>query len=318
MNPKRSAVAKKIKAPQFSYSFLMPKYWLIWLGVIILFLIIQLPYPIIRKLGNAFGMLLPVIAKKRTAISKRNIQLCFPQWSEQKQKEIYQQNLLQTGNALFETAMAWWWPDWRVKKHFKVEGYEKVRPHLEKGVGVFALAVHNLSLEMGCRGLGYTHKCISFYRKHNNPLIDYLQYHGRVKSNDFMIDKRSARLYIEALNSGELCIYFPDQDYGKKQSLFVPFGGVEKAATTTGTLMFAERSNSFAIVIIPQYTKTGWLVRFSTELDYLADKEVSSPHQRLTRLNIDLLNAIKMQPESYLWMHKRFKSRPDDEPKSLY
>lgn len=305
-------------APEFKLSYLLPQYWLVWLGVIILFLLVQLPYPLIRKLGNGFGRLLPLIAKKRVKIAERNLELCFPEWSPEKRQEVLQKNLARTGNALFETAMGWWWPAWRVKKHVRVEGYEKVKDILASGQGVFALALHNVNLEMGCRGVGYTHKCVAFYRKHDNPLIDYLQYHGRSKSNDYMIDKRSSKMFIQAMQAGKFCIYFPDQDYGKRQSIFVPFGGVEQTATTTATIMFAERGKAVPFLITSQYTDSGWVVKFVTDLPYLVDTEESDAEKTLSSLNKDILSVIEEQPESYLWMHKRFKSRPQSAPDSLY
>lgn len=188
---------------------------------------------------------------------------------------------------------------------------------LESGKGVFGLALHNVNLEMGCRGVGYAHKAVGFYRKHNNPLIDYLQYHGRTKSNNYFVDKRNAKALIGALNDGELCLYLPDQDYGAKQSVFVPFGGVDKVATTAATIMFASKSSAVPYLVTSQFTDTGYVVKFISACQYLADNDLSK-EEALTILNADILKAVEQQPQSYLWMHKRFKTRPSDAPESLY
>ena len=306
---------KSVVAPKFSWRFLLPNYWHIWLGVFILYALVQLPYPVIRKLGKGFGRLLNTIAPKRVAVAKKNIALCFPQWSEQQIETVFQGNIERTGMALFETAMGWWWSAKRVQKYCKVEGYEKVKPILASGKGVFGLALHNVNLEFACRGIGYAHQSVAFYRKHNNPLMDYLQYKGRNRSNKYLIHKRNAKALIQAMQEGELCLYLPDQDYGAKQSIFVPFGGVEKTATTTATPMFAERGNAVPFLITSQYTDTGYVVKFVTEIDYLADNDLQ---QALTRLNHDILSLVEEQPESYLWMHKRYKTRPPEAPESLY
>ena len=308
---------KKVKPPEFSWRFLLPKYWLIWLGVFVLYSLTWLPYPIIRVLGSGFGKLIVFIAPKRVKVAKRNIQLTFPDWSKEKVEQVFAENIKRTGMGLFETAMGWWWPSWRVQKHCTVEGFDEVRKILDSGKGVFGLALHNVNLEMGCRGVGYTHQSVGFYRKHNNPLIDYLQYHGRTKSNNYFVDKRNAKALIGALNDGELCLYLPDQDYGAKQSVFVPFGGVEKTATTTATLMFASRANAVPFLLSSQYTSKGYVVKFISALAYLADTTLTK-EEALTRLNADILKAVELQPESYLWMHKRFKTRPQDDSASLY
>lgn len=82
--------------------------------------------------------------------------------------------------------------------------------------------------------------------------------------------------------------------------------------------MFAKRTNAVPFLITSQYTKTGYVVKFVSELAYLADTSNSSPEEMLTRLNQDILAAVEQQPESYLWMHKRFKTRPKEAPESLY
>lgn len=313
--PKDADEIKRVMEPKFSWRFLLPNYWLIWLGAGVLYTMTWLPYRVIRKLGFGFGMILHKIAPKRVEIARKNIALTFPDWPQDKVDEVFRANVQRTGMALFETAMGWWWPTWRVKKHCNVEGIEAIKEIIDSGKAVYGLAIHNVNLEIAARTIGLSHPCVAFYRKHNNPLMDFLQYKGRNRSNKYFIDKRNARALIQTLNQPELVIYLPDQDYGAKQSIFVPFGGVQKTATTTATLMFANRSNAIPYLITPQYTKDGYVTKFVSAIDYLADKD---PQTALTRLNSDLLAMIEQQPESYLWMHKRFKTRPKEAPESLY
>lgn len=304
-----------IKAPHFTLQFLLPHYWHVWMGAAVLYLISWLPFKVILLMGKGFGHLLSKFASKRVQIARKNIELTFPDWPEDKVERVFKANIERTGMALFETAMGWWWPDWRIKKHFSVEGFEHVESILKQGKGVFGLALHNVNLEFACRAIGYQYPSIAFYRKHNNPLMDYFQYHGRNRANKYLIHKRNARALIEALNQGELCLYLPDQDYGAAQSIFVPFGGVKETATTTATLMFAQRADCVPLLLVSQYTQNGYKVKFYPEIDYLTDKDAEGA---LTKLNHDLLKIVEEQPESYLWMHKRFKTRPQSSPESLY
>ena len=304
-----------IVPPSFQWSFLLPKYWPVWFGAGLLYVISWLPFPVIRKLGNGVGYLLGKLAKKRVHVARRNLQLTYPDWTDDQVEVVVQKNLQRAGMALFETVMGWWWPEWRIKRVCEVEGYEHAKKILDSGKGVFGLALHNMNLELGCRLIGYTHPSIAFYRKHNNPLMDYFQYHGRNRSNKYMIHKRNAKALIKAMDEGELCLYLPDQDYGSWQSIFVPFGGVEKTATTTATLMFARKTNSAPVMITTQYSKKGCKLKFLPlpENMFEQDDEVA-----LTQLNDYVLKTISEQPESYLWMHKRFKSRPNEGDPSLY
>lgn len=304
-----------ISPPQFQWSFLLPKYWLVWFGAGLLYALTWLPLPAIRRLGNGVGWLLTKLAKKRVNIAKRNIELCYPQWTQAQRDEVLRENVRRAGMALFETAMGWWWPSWRVRRIGKVEGFEHAKAALEQGKGVFGLALHNMNLEFACRVLGYTHPSIAFYRKHDNPLIDYFQYYGRARSNKYMVHKRRSKALIAAMNEGELCLYLPDQDYGRAQSIFVPFGGVAETATTTATLMFARRANCVPMIVTSQYTKNGYKVKIYPPMLNWAEQ---SDEAALTELNQHVLNVVNEQPESYLWMHKRFKTRPDADAPSLY
>lgn len=308
-------MAAVIKAPAFKLAFLGPKYWPVWLGVFILYLITWLPLPVIRLLGAGAGKLIALIVPKRAKVAKKNLQLWNPTLSDEEVETLYRENIRRTGMALFETAMGWWWPSWRVKRAIVIEGTEHVEEALAQGTGVFGMALHNMNLEFACRGIGFFHPSIAFYRKHNNPLVDYLQYHGRNRSNKYMIDKRNAKALLAALDDNELCLYLPDQDYGPKQSIFVPFGGVKDTATTTATLMFIRRSQARPMLITSQYTKSGYKIKIFPPLIGLGEMEDAAA---LTTLNQHIDAAVKEQPESYLWMHKRFKTRPKENPASLY
>ncbi|MCW8091253.1 LpxL/LpxP family Kdo(2)-lipid IV(A) lauroyl/palmitoleoyl acyltransferase [Alteromonas sp. ASW11-130] len=304
-----------IKPPEFSLKFLLPQYWPIWFGAGVLYLITWLPLPAIRWLGARVGKLMCVVAPKRAHIARRNLELCYPTMSAEVREQLLQENIRRTGMALFETAMGWWWPSWRVKRSFHVEGFEHVENAFAEGCGVFGMALHNVNLEFACRGLGYTWPAVGFYRKHNNPLVDYMQYRGRAQSNKYLIHKRNAKDLINALDEGELCLYLPDQDYGRAQSIFVPFGGVKQTATTTATLMFIRRTKCVPMLMTSQYTSDGYKVKIYPPMPELVEMD---DRDALTLLNKRIVEIIQEQPESYLWMHKRFKTRPDEHEPSLY
>lgn len=306
---------KTVMAPRFTAAFFHPKYWGVWFGAAVLYIITWLPLSVIKLLARVVAKFITVFVPKRIQVARRNLELCYPQWSAEKRAKVLKDNIFRTSMGLFETGMGWWWPEWRVRRHAEVEGLENAIKVLKSGKGVFGLTLHNVNLEIGCRIIGYAYPCIAFYRKHNNPLIDYMQYHGRNRSNKYMIDKRNAKALIQAMNENEFCLYFPDQDYGKNTSIFVPFGGVEQTATTTATLMFANRANCVPLMVVSQYSKKGYKVKIGTPIEYLADK---SQELALTKLNEDVLALVNQQPDSYLWMHKRFKTRPEEAPESLY
>ncbi|XOV81239.1 MAG: LpxL/LpxP family Kdo(2)-lipid IV(A) lauroyl/palmitoleoyl acyltransferase [Aestuariibacter sp.] len=306
---------RKLHAPPFEFRFLSPKFWPTWIGAALLYAISWLPYPALKLVGRLFSLLLKVFGKKRIKVAERNLQLCFPEWSAEKREKVLQGNIKMAGMAVIETAMGWWWPDWRVRRISYVEGYEHVEAALEKGRGILVYAIHNMSLELACRIAGLTNPSVAFYRKHDNPLMDYVQYYGRARSNKYMIHKRDVKGMIKALNDGEISYYLPDQDYGRNKTEFVPFFDVKETSTTTGSLLFAKAATCDTLFIAPIVTDKGYMIKFYPGLeDFPSGDDILD----ITRLNQQVEKMILEAPEQYLWMHKRFKTRPDPESPSLY
>ena len=94
------------------------------------------------------------LMKKRQVTINRNLELCFPDMSHQEREAILKDNIDNTGIALFETAMAWFWSDRRVSKHVTIEGMEHIEALEKQGKGVLMLAVHSMNLELGARAFG--------------------------------------------------------------------------------------------------------------------------------------------------------------------
>ena len=145
--------------------------------------------------------------------------------------------------------------------------------------------------------------------------MEYMQYHGRARSNKYMIHKRNVKGLIQALNKQEVCFYLPDQDYGRKRCEFVPFFAVAETASTTGTLLFAKEADCESVFIVSHRTKDGYSVKF---LPGLKDFPSGDDKQDVARINQKVEELVLMAPEQYLWMHKRFKTRPSKDDPSLY
>lgn len=268
-------------------------------------------------MGRMLGRLLMKIGSKRKHVALTNLRLCFPEKSEDELQTLLKRNFENTGIALFETGMGWWWPNWRVKRKFKVNGLEHLKKARQEGKGVLLLTMHNLSVEMNARGIGYSHPMVVFYRPHNNQLMEFFQFRGRGRSNKYMLGKRDVRGLMKALRDGEACIYLPDQDYGRERSVFVPFFNVKEAASTTGTLIFARQKNVETMMIIPVRNDdgSGYTLEVMPPLENFPTKDDIAD---VTRINQELEKAISRKPEQYMWLHRRFKTRPNPEDDSLY
>lgn len=307
----------KVLQPDFKIAFLLPKYWLTWLGVFILYSISWLPYKFQLGMGRMLGRLLYKIGSKRKHVANVNLKLCFPEMEEQERNRILKKNFENTGIALFETGMGWWWPDWRVKRKFKVTGLEHIQNAKDSGHNIYILGMHYLSAEMIGRGFGLNHPSVVFYRPHNNQLMEFFQYRGRGRSNKYMLGKKDVKGLIKAIRDGETCLYLPDQDYGRNRSVFVPFFAVKETASTTGTLIFARQKNTKTFMLIPQRLDdgSGYTVEITPPLDNFPTEDDITD---VTRVNHEVEKAVLRKPEQYMWLHRRFKTRPDPNSPSLY
>ncbi|CUA84373.1 LpxL/LpxP family Kdo(2)-lipid IV(A) lauroyl/palmitoleoyl acyltransferase [Pseudidiomarina woesei] len=308
---------KIIEKPRFEPRFLLPKYWLTWLSVGFLYAISWLPYRWQLGMGRVLGRLFYRFVPRRADIARRNLELSFPNMPADEIEPLVRKNLENTGIAFFETGMAWWWPDWRIRNKLHVHGVEHLHAAQRDGRGVLLLLFHFLSLEVHARLHGFVKPAVGLYRPHNNAVMEYLQTLGRGRSNKYMIQRRDVKSMLQALDQGEIAGYLPDQDYGRRKTIFAPLFAVEKASTTTGTLLFAHGANC-AVLPVTCFRRddgTGYDMTFYPEFenfptgDDLAD---------VTRVNKMVEFAIQQRPEQYMWIHRRFKTRPNDTDPDLY
>ncbi len=123
--------------PKFSRALLHPRYWLLWLGIGFLWLLVQLPYPVIYRLGTALGRLAMRVMKSRARIARRNLELCFPEMSAADREALLVKNFESLGMGLMETGMAWFWPTHRVARWTETSGVNEVVELLEEKTGHF-------------------------------------------------------------------------------------------------------------------------------------------------------------------------------------
>ncbi len=305
-----------IKSPPFKKSFLQPKYWLTWFGIGLLYILVLLPYPVIYWLGTRLGRLSKVFLKKRVQIAERNLELCFPQMPKSEREALVNKNFESVGMGLFETGMAWFWPEWRVKRWFKVSGLENISAVQEKGQGILLIGIHFLTLELGARIFGIYNPGVGVYRPNDNPVMDWLQTWGRLRSNKFMIDRKDVKGMIRSLKAGEIVWYAPDHDYGPRKSVFVPLFAVDKAATTTGTYILTRTSKPALIPFTPKRLPEGKgyeLIISPAVADFPVDNEENTAKAMNKVVEQEILRA----PGQYMWLHRRFKTRPEGDA-SLY
>ena len=183
---------------------------------------------------------------------------------------------------------------------------------LQAGQGAILMAVHFTTLEIGAALLGQQHTIDGMYREHGNALFDFIQRSGRERHNldSLAVEREDVRGMLKLLRSGRAIWYAPDQDYGTKQSLFVPLFGIP-AATVTATTKFARLGKAQVIPFTQKRLDDGSGYRLVIHPP-LADFPGESEEADCLRINQWVESVLRECPEQYLWAHRRFKSRPPE------
>lgn len=297
--------------PEFKIALLHPKYWCVWFGFGTLALIVSvLPYRVLVFLGRLIGALATKVAKSRVRVINRNLELAFPDMDEDERKRIARENLNNTGLALFEMGMAWFWPDWRIKKHIILNDTEEVLALEQEGRGVLLVCTHALNLEMTARAFSIFAPGYGVYRPHKNPAYDFIQYWGRTRRGNKMVDRKDVKGMLKVLRKGGRLWYLPDHDYGFDNSVFVPFFGVDKAATVKGTGVLIDASRC-AVVTASSFRK-GDLYQLEIAPDFSADFPRKDTEGAARIMNQALEKVILRGLDQWMWMHRRYKTMPDN------
>jgi KDO2-lipid IV(A) lauroyltransferase len=146
-------------------------------------------------------------------------------------------------------------------------------------------------------------------------VFDRLILRGRKRFGDQLLLSRQdgARSSIKAMRAGRPFYYLPDMDLGSRDSVFVPFFGVP-AATITGLSRLARAAGAVVITCI---TRTlpggqGYVVEIG---DPWPDFPSADAEADTRRMNAFIESAVRTMPEQYYWVHRRFKTRPEGEPR---
>lgn len=295
--------------PQFQWSFLLPQFWGIWIGLIFLLLFTILPWVIQRRIAHFLATIAWKALKSRRKTTLTNLKVCFPEWSthevEQHAKQVFVDMMLGT----FETLNAWYKPSW-FNHRTTIDGLDLLQAAQKDGQGIILLGSHSTLLDAG----GYI--CSQYfspdvvYRPQNNPLLDWLIYSARQPIYGEQIDHDDIRFLVKRLKQGHIIWYSPDQDFGLKQGVMAPFFGVPAASVTAQRrLVKVTKAKVLAVHFYRTDEKNPkYHIIIEPELEnYPSSDEVADA----TRVNKLLEMQLRRAPTQWMWFHRRFKTRPE-------
>ena len=280
----------------------------------LLWLLQHLPLALLAPIGRGFGALLHAFGHRRRAIARRNIDLCFPELGEPERAALVREHFALLGRSLLERGLLWYASPERIKRLIHVEGDIGLAERSDRPV--MWLVPHFIALEVAGAAvqLFQTRSGIDIYRPQSSPYLDRVLKQGRLRFGRGECYPRGTpiRTLIKRIREGCPLFYMPDQDFGARDSIFVPFFGVSAATLEAPSKM----ARLLDMVVQPVLTEMlpggqGWRVRF---LEPLQGWPTDDPVADAVALNAFIEAQVREMPAQYLWVHQRFKTRPPGEP----
>ena len=289
-----------------------PRFWLSWIGLGVVWLGARLPYRALLALGRALGALTNHLPGERRRVAQRNIELCFPELDVVQRAGLVRDSLRDLGLLFVEFAFAWFGSARALAAvPCAIEGLEHLEACRRRGQGALLVGAHFSHLELCARLVSQRIRIAGMYRVMDDAVFERAVLQARLRYADAMFTKDDIRGTIRYLRRGGTVWYAPDQDMRGKDCVFVPFFGIP-AATITATHHLARLSGA---AVIPFFHKRnaggGYTLRLEAPLDDFPTADVAAD---TARVNACIERMVRAAPAQYLWVHKRFKSRPAGEP----
>ena len=291
--------------------FLHPRFWPTWFGLGVLRLFSYLPLRILAILGTGLGDLSYCLFSSRRKIAKKNIQSCFPDWSEKQTATTARNCFRLIGQSIFYSGFGWWADKKKLNKKVTIFNREHYDKAIAQGKNIILLAPHFCALEIAGIVLSQERPMISMYQHTKNRLVDNFVKNGRGRFDGILVErKQPLRNLIRLIRKGYPFYYLPDQD-ARDKGVFAPFFGIQ-ASTIPVLGKFTAMSKA---VVIPCSTKI--LSNGKGFEVYLGNPMENFPNgddlKDTALMNQSIENMITLMPEQYFWVHKRFKTRPPGE-----
>jgi KDO2-lipid IV(A) lauroyltransferase len=282
-----------------------------------LWLLHGLPLGVQALVGRALGALLYRLAGGRRRVALRNLELCLPQMSEPQRRRLAREHFRWLGRSIVERGLLWWAPPDRLRRLIHVEGDVQLAERSERPV--MWLVPHFMALDVAGAAvlLFQKRRGASIYQQQSNARMDTVIRRGRLRLGNAVIFPRSdsAKPLIREIRQGTGFFNLPDMDFGARDAAFVPFFGVPAATLLAPSRM----ARALDMVVQPVLAEMlpggrGYRVHFMPPWD---DFPSDDPLADTARMNRWIEQEIRRNPAQYLWVHKRFKTRPPGEP-SVY
>jgi KDO2-lipid IV(A) lauroyltransferase len=280
--------------------------------IALMWLLHWLPFGALARIGEAAGAALFWLIPERRRVTRINLAKCFPQMDPRAREKLARRAFGAFCRGFVERSVLWWASAERVKRMVRLEGIE----HLEAaGPRVVVLAPHFAGVEAAGTRISIDREISTLYAHQKDPVLDRLLLKGRTRFRpDPRIVSRQEgfRKVLRWIKEGIPFYYLPDLDFGPKGSVFVPFFGVP-AATARGLPYIARSTGAKVVPCVARMLPGGGYVAqlYPAWRDFPSGDELADARRMMAFVE----ERVREMPEQYHWLHKRFKTRPEGEPR---
>jgi len=285
--------------------------------LVLVWLLHLLPLSLQAAMGRGLGRVMHALAHGRRRVALRNVELCLPELGTAERQALVREHFQWLARSLLERAVLWYASPKRLKRLIQVEGDVHLAETSERPV--MWLVPHFLAVDVAgaATQLFQTRMVCNVYTAQSNPVLDRALKHGRGRFGraEMFTRQQSALPLVRAIKRGSAFFNPSDMDFGLRDAAFVPFFGQQAA-----TLLAPSRlARSLGMRVQPVVAETlpggqGWRVRFLPPWEHWPTDDAEADAAAMNRW---IESEIRRCPAQYLWVHKRFKTRPPGSP-SLY
>ncbi len=280
----------------------------------LLWLLHPLPLGVQAALGRGLGALLYRLVGSRRRIALRNIGLCFAEQTPAAHARLARSHFSWLGRSFLERGLLFYATPARLKRLIRVEGDVSLAERSARPV--MWIVPHFVALDVAGAAvlLFQKKKGVSVYQEQTDPVLDAAMRRARLRLGDAEIFPRdnSGKALFRAIRRGDAFFNLPDMDFGERDAAFVPFFGIP-AATLLAPSRLARALDMIVQPVVAEVLPggAGYVVRF---LPPWTDFPTADPLADTAAMNRWIETEIRRLPAQYLWVHKRFKTRPAGEP----
>jgi KDO2-lipid IV(A) lauroyltransferase len=276
-----------------------------------------LPRGVARAVGSAIGGLAYGVLGRLRSVGLRNLALALPEKVAAERERILRTEYRNLGWLLAEFCLMQGYTAERASRFIRYEGLDNYLRARERGKGVLVLTGHLGAWELS----SFYHSLMGYpmgmvIRRLDNPLVDRFVNHVRCLHGNRVIHKDDfARGLIASMRAGETVGILMDTNMTPPQGVFVPFFGVQ-ACTASGMARVAAKTGAAVVpgFLLWEESEQKYVLRFGEEMPVVTTGEAELDALVNTEaFTTKIEEYVRQYPEQWLWMHRRWKTRPAGE-----